>query len=165
MALKKAKRGRRAQSYQSDDMLREAMRCKVREMPELQVEYIYPARTARNYQPVQDPPKESSMNAGYVFILFVVCICSGFLCLHYLRTREEYIRQQETIQRMESELHRLQSENEARESEVSRAIDMQEVKDIAINKLGLHYASEDQIRFYNIDDYGYVRQYQSVDED
>ena len=41
---------------------------------------------------------------------------------------------------------------------------MEEVKDAALNKLGMHYAAESQIRYYDADDDCYVRQYESVEE-
>ena len=44
------------------------------------------------------------------------------------------------------------------------AFDLDEIRDRAINELGMQYATEDQIRYYTPGNNSYVRQYQDVPE-
>jgi len=39
---------------------------------------------------------------------------------------------------------------------------MDDVRQTALSKLGLHYATESQIGYYNADDESYVRQYTDI---
>ena len=114
---------------------------------------VYSERTAR---------KNGNLNAGYVLVLTAVCVITLFLCVHYLKLRSQVIHQNETIAAMESTLSRLRADNDAYADEAHASVDMEAVKDAALNRLGLHYASESQIRYYNADDESYVRQYENV---
>ena len=95
-------------------------------------------------------------------MLTVVCVVTLLLCVHYLQLRSQVIHQNETIAEMESTLSRLKADNDAYADEAQSSLDMEAVKNTALNKLGLHYATESQIRYYNADDESYVRQYENV---
>ena len=95
-------------------------------------------------------------------MLTVVCVVTLLLCVHYLQLRSQVIHQNETIAEMESALSRLKAENDAYADEAQSSLDMEAVKETALNELGLHYATESQIRYYNADDESYVRQYENV---
>ena len=103
-----------------------------------------------------------SMSAGYVVFLSVVCVLTLFLCIHYLQLRARLTNQSETIASMESTLSRLQADNDAYEKQVQSIIDLEDVRETALNKLDMHVAMEDQIIYYQTSDDSYVRQYMSV---
>ncbi len=103
-----------------------------------------------------------SMSAGYVVFLTAVCVLSLVLCIHYLQLRSQLTNQSETIASMESTLSKLQADNDAYERQVQSIIDLDDVRETALNKLDMHAASEDQIRYYRTSDDSYVRQYMSV---
>ena len=64
----------------------------------------------------------------------------------------------------ELELNQLKEDNDAYYSEVLTSVDLNEIRDKAINELGMQYATEDQIRYYTPGNNSYVRQYQDVPE-
>ena len=104
------------------------------------------------------------MSARYVLALSLVCVATLFLCVHYLELRSQCIHQSEEIAVMESQLSRLKADNDAYEKKAQASLNMEEIKETALNKLGLHYATESQIRYYNADNESYVRQYGAVPE-
>lgn len=106
--------------------------------------------------------RNGALSAGYVLVLTAVCVVTLLLCVHYLQLRSQVIHQSETIESMESTLNQLKAENDAYADAAQASLDMEAVKDRALNDLGLHYASESQIRYYNADDKSYVRQYENV---
>ena len=65
-------------------------------------------------------------------------------------------------EKLESELVSLRSENDALLENINSSVDWNAIKDTAINKLGMKYAEEDQIVWYNTDGRSYIRQYQDV---
>ncbi len=103
-----------------------------------------------------------SMSAGYVLFLTAVCVLTLFLCIHYLQLRARYTNQTETIASMETTLSKLQADNDAYEKQVQSIIDLDDVRETALNKLNMHVAAENQIRYYQTSDDSYVRQYMSV---
>ena len=123
----------------------------------------------RRRRPVSEQTKKNraravSMSAGYVLALAVACIVTLFFCIHYLQLRSREIHQAEKIAEMETTLSRLKADNDAYENKALASVDMEDVKKTALHELGLHYATESQIRYYNADDESYVRQYEQVPE-
>ena len=104
-----------------------------------------------------------TMSAGFVAALAAVCVVTLFLCIHYLQLRSQVIHQNELIAGTETALSRLKADNDAYEHKALASLNMEDVKETALNKLGLHYATESQIRYYNADDESYVRQYEKID--
>lgn len=115
-------------------------------------------RNSRRYR----KNRNGALSAGYVLVLTAVCVVTLLLCVHYLQLRSQVIHQNETIAAMESALNQLKAENDAYADKAQASLDMEAVKNKALNELGLHYASESQIRYYNADDESYVRQYENV---
>ena len=70
--------------------------------------------------------------------------------------------QNETVMSLESKLSKLKADNDAYYNTVMASVNMDKVKEAALNRLGLQYADESQVRYYNIDQEGYVRQYSDV---
>ena len=52
--------------------------------------------------------------------------------------------------------------NDTKYDETMASVDLEKIKDIAINELGMVYAQEGQIINYNSQDGDYVRQYEDV---
>ena len=42
---------------------------------------------------------------------------------------------------------------------------MEHVKDVAVNELGMDYATKNQVQTYSLDDSDYVRQYTDIPEE
>ena len=103
-----------------------------------------------------------SVSRGYVLFLAVVCIAVSALCVLYLRQKATITSQYESIAELESEYSRLKNDNDARYNQVMGSVSMEEVKQAAENRLGMHYAEADQIMYYDLTDGSYVRQYKDV---
>ena len=102
------------------------------------------------------------MSIGFVIAITLASILTVLLCIHYLQLRSQVIHQSETIAAMESSLSRLKADNDAYENKALASVNMEDVKETALKKLGMHYATESQIRYYNADDESYVRQYENL---
>ena len=103
-----------------------------------------------------------NMGVGYVMFLSAVCVATLFLCINYLRVRSNITTQNERIAGLESQLSDLKDENDAYYNQVVNSVTLDDVKDAALNRLGMHYASESQIQYYDTTEGSYVRQYQDV---
>ncbi|HUM83209.1 MAG TPA: hypothetical protein PLN48_05470 [Lachnospiraceae bacterium] len=106
--------------------------------------------------------KALTMSRGYVLFLAVMCVATVLMCVHYLQLKEMITSQTEANEKLDSKLTDIKSENDALLENVTNNIDWSHVKDVAINKLGMKYATEDEVVCYNTNDNAYVRQYQDV---
>ncbi|MCF0145993.1 MAG: hypothetical protein HUJ73_05350 [Eubacterium sp.] len=116
----------------------------------------------RRQKRVNSRSRSQAMGAGSVLILALACAAGVFFCAQYLQLRQRLISQNETIEQMESSLTRLKADNDAYENRTRTMVNLEDVKKAALGRLGLNYAKESQIRYYNADDESYVRQYTDV---
>lgn len=108
--------------------------------------------------------KAMSMNRGFVIFLAVVSAAVLFFCVHYLKLKSEVTAQIKAVAVLESELTELREDNDAYESQVTSNVDLNEIKKIAIGRLGMRYPSDDQKMTYETSKSSYVRQYQDIPE-
>ena len=108
--------------------------------------------------------KSTKMGRGYIFFLILACALATGACVHYIRLTAQITEARSTVASKELELNELKADNDAYYSEVVSDIDLDEIRDRAINELGMQYATEDQIKYYVPGDNSYVRQYQDVPE-
>lgn len=102
------------------------------------------------------------VSAGQVFFFFIACGLALGSSVIFLKLRTDYIRQTRKIASMETTLNQLRTDNDALYNEAKNSVTIDDVKDTALNELGMHYADESQIRYYNTTDESYVRQYTDV---
>ena len=64
-----------------------------------------------------------------------------------------------TISNLESQIADLKAENDEAFKRINTAVDLDAIKNTAINELGMFYASEDQIIYYTVENDDYMNQY------
>ena len=132
----------------------------VRKLEELPEEHRN--RSQRQKKRAKSAGKVRSISRGYVVFLTIACIAVSVLCVLYLRQKATITTQYEQIAELESQYSNLRNDNDARYNQVLGSVSMEDVKDAAENRLGMHYANEDQIMYYDLSDGSYVRQYKDV---
>ncbi|MGI6006795.1 MAG: hypothetical protein ACOX8E_04795 [Ruminococcus sp.] len=106
--------------------------------------------------------KAMQMSRGYVLFLALISAVALGLCVNYLRMRSFLTTQTEQIASAESELSTLKADNDALYNAVMASVDLEQVRETAINKLGMQYPTEEQIITFDTAGNSYVRQYQDV---
>lgn len=69
------------------------------------------------------------------------------------------------IAALEARLSELKAENDDEYNRVTTSVDLEKVREIAINELGMVYAKADQVILYNSQGSDYVRQYGDIPEE
>ena len=87
----------------------------------------------------------------------MVAFVVGFLCL-----KEKIIEQNRHIASLENQINDLKSDNDAYYNKVMASVDLEAIREAAMDRLGMEYAEESQIQYYDTDGSSYVRQYQEV---
>ena len=103
--------------------------------------------------------KRRGLNAGYVLYLTAMMCITGYFCMNYLNLTSSITTDLSTIARLEAQYNSLKAENDDYENRINGAVDLERIKKVAMNDLGMQYAEDDQIVYYESDDTDYVRQY------
>ncbi len=106
--------------------------------------------------------KARHMNPAYVMFLSAACVVTFAVCFHYIQLRSEITGKIENISALESQLSDLKIENDAEYSRVTNSVDLEEIKRIAMEELGMVYADEDQVVMCEDKEAEYFRQYEDV---
>lgn len=106
--------------------------------------------------------REMKMSAGYVaFLIVAVCVtlavCIGFVCL-----RSDVTSKLEKISILERQLQVLEADNDAAYSRAAIAMNLEEIKRIAMEEYGMVYAGSGQVILYEREETDYMRQYQEI---
>ena len=98
------------------------------------------------------------MNIGYVLFLAVAMVAAGMILTMYLSLQSDITNSIKNISRQEKILNDLRLDNDENYSRITSSINLDEVKRIAIQELGMGYAQEGQIITFNGESSDYVRQ-------
>lgn len=104
------------------------------------------------------------MSRGYVVFLSVCVAVSAFFAVAYVRLQADVTARMRKIATLESRIADLKADNDARYNSVTTSVDLNEIKVIAIDRLGMHPATEDQIVFFSVEKNNFMDQYSDIPE-
>lgn len=104
----------------------------------------------------------SHMNLRYVVFLTLSLLLVGGSSVVYIQLQTNITGHLNTISALESDIAALRSNNDALEKRIETSVDLKNVKDRALNELGMVYASPEQIVHYTIDKEDYMNQYEDI---
>lgn len=138
--------------------------------------YIH-GNTVRIADPVrelQQPPKRIShaarknrdkalyMNLGYVLFLTAALAITGIVLIGYLKTQAELTLSIKHVATLESELNDLTLSNDEHLERINSSVNLEEIKRIAVEELGMTYAKEGQVVKISSEGNDYVRQLKNL---
>ena len=92
-----------------------------------------------------------------LFLLVAACAVSGAIT-YYLTLQAQITNSVKTISRMERTLNEMKLDNDENYSRITSNVNLEEVRTVAIQELGMQYAEEGQIISFNGEGSDYVRQ-------
>ena len=99
---------------------------------------------------------------GYVLFLTAAAIASLFVCVKFLQLQSISTAYQKSVTSLESQLSTLKHTNDAQYENIISSMNLEEIKKIAMDDLGMVYAEKGEVITYNSQDSDYVRQYDDV---
>lgn len=143
--------------------------------------YYIDGNTVRRLHDQPDPPKRkkkqqvhqqeteihrekrvSAFDLRYtLFLIISVGITLG-TCFMYMRSNSGLTRTEQSVAALQSQLQDIQEQNNSLKESLSTTIDLDEVYQIATKRLGMVYADEKQVIYYNSSNSDYVRQYEAI---
>lgn len=105
------------------------------------------------------------MNLPYVLFLTAAAVITVFVCVNFLQLRAKNTILQEDVASLEADLDSAILENDSEYNRVMNSVDLEYVKEVAVNELGMQLATTSQIVTYTVEDSDYVRQYSEIPEE
>lgn len=106
--------------------------------------------------------KARHMNMGYVLFLSMALLFSGIILSNYLGLQADITNSIANIADLKQELNNLRMANDDEYNRIANSIDLEEIRQIAIQELGMIYAQEGQIVDYAGSRDDYVRQIAAI---
>lgn len=104
-----------------------------------------------------------SVSIGYVLFVTAALLFTAFILAHYLTLRSDVTNKLKNISNLESQYNELKLENDATYSRINSNMDLAQIRDKAINELGMVYAKEGQMMTFTSENGDYVRQLSDID--
>ena len=102
--------------------------------------------------------RAKNMNAGYVLFLWAALVATGIILVYYIGLQSDITNSVKNISTLERQLNSLKVANEEDYSRTSSSVDLEEIRRIAIQELGMQYAQEGQIISFASENNDYVKQ-------
>lgn len=119
-------------------------------------------RTDRNVRRNQE--KSRYMNLPYVLFLTAAMVITGIMLIGYLQTQSNLTVSIKKVAALESQLNDMRLSNDEQLERINTSLDMEEIKRIAIEELGMTYAKEGQVVTVSGEGSDYVRQLVAMPE-
>lgn len=119
-------------------------------------------KTSVRRQQVKRRVKVSPMNFGYIFFMMIAMLVVCVVLIGYIELQADITNRINHISKLESQLHDLRLANDEEYTKIMSSVDLEEIKRIAINELGMKYAKEGQVITYSGEGSDYVRQYKEI---
>ncbi|MBR4027581.1 MAG: hypothetical protein IKJ01_08540, partial [Lachnospiraceae bacterium] len=95
--------------------------------------------------------KELYMNRNYVGFLSVCVGLVAISSVSLIRIQSQLTQRKERIAALESQITNLKATNDAKYKDIITNVDLEYIKDTAVNELGMSYAAENQLIYYTVD--------------
>ena len=92
--------------------------------------------------------KAMHMNRGYVTFLAVAAMVTLFACVQYLQLQSDITSRSKHITSLQQELSAAKEANTTKYNVIMNTMNLEEIRDVAMNQFGMVYADKDQIVKY-----------------
>ena len=130
-----------------------------------------PETPKRRNKAVQPRPKQRTVQHkkrvsvfALKYTLFLVTSVGIILaaCFMYLHSSSVLKKNEQAVTALQSQLQTVQEQNNSLKESLNKTIDLDEIYQIATGRLGMVYAGEDQVIYYDSSNNDYIRQYESI---
>ena len=108
--------------------------------------------------------KAEHMSAGYVLFLSLALLATGCILVGYIKLQSDITNSIKNIARLETQLNDLRLANDEEYNRITSRVDLEEIRRIAIQELGMQYAKEGQIVTFESENNDYVKQIAAIPE-
>jgi len=121
-----------------------------------------PKRVSRQVR--KNRRKAMHMSPGYVIFLAAAAIVGLSVCVNFLKIRSEVTASSSEITALQQKLATVKEENNTKYNNIMNSVSLEEVRQRAIDDLGMVYAEAGQIIKYENPENDYLKQYEEIPE-
>lgn len=121
-------------------------------------------KKAPNQKVKENRERARRMDLPYVMFLAAALAACAITLINYVRLQAEITENIDEISKLENKYVSAKIKNDEEYDRIINSVDLDNVKKVAIEQLGMHYATEGQIITYTDDMRDYVRLYSDVEE-
>lgn len=125
-----------------------------------------PERRKRVSRQVKQNRRQAmGISRGYVVFLSIAAVLMLVVCVNYVQLRAELTNRSKHITSLQEELSDLNEANTTKYNVVMDSVNLEEIREKAMNDLGMVHASENQVVEYDNPDGDYIKQYEQIPEE
>lgn len=117
-----------------------------------------PRRKVNNNTIRKNRERAKHMSIGYVMFLCAALVATGMILIYYVGLQSDITNSVKNISNLERELNDLRVANDEEYSRITSSIDLEEIRRVAIQELGMQYATQGQIISFASENNDYVKQ-------
>lgn len=124
---------------------------------------VQPKRTSSQVR--KNRNRAMSISPAYAVFLAAAAVCAVMLCMMYLKLQSDVMNRSENVTALQQELADLTEANDTAYNAAADSVNLKEIKDRAMNEMGMVYASEGTVIEYDSPTGSYVKQYSDIPKD
>ena len=121
-----------------------------------------PKRTSS--QVVKNRNRAMSISPAYAVFLAAAAVCAVLICMLYLSLQSDVMSRSEHVTAMQEQLADLTEANDTLYNSAADSVNLETVRDKAMNEMGMVYASQGTVIEYESPAGDYVKQYSDIPE-
>lgn len=125
--------------------------------PDIRRQLEEPRKKTLSNQARKNREKAKHMSLGYIVFLLLAFSVAAVVLIGYIRLNADITTLNEEIAKQEKVLNTMRVQNDENLTRIESSIDIEEIKRVAIQELGMTYPKEGQIISYAGVTYDYVR--------
>ncbi len=122
-----------------------------------------PVRTSRQVR--RNRKRAMNMSPAYTLFLAIAAVCAVLICVAYLKLQSDMVSRSERISVLQEELADLTEQNDTAYNAATDSVNLEEIRDKAMNEMGMVYASQGNVVEYESSTSDYVKQYDDIPSD
>jgi cell division protein FtsL len=106
--------------------------------------------------------RELRMSRRYVVFLTMAVMVFGGFAGFYIHIQSDVTARMKTIASLESQIEDVKADNDEAYKRINTTVDLENIRNTAINELGMSYAKSSQIIYYTVTEDDYMNQYSEI---
>ena len=102
------------------------------------------------------------MSRRYVVFLTLCVLVVATSAVLLVQLQSQVTARMRNIAVLQSDVNDLRADNDARYKSITTSVDLNHVKDVAMNQLGMTYPTEEQVVYYTIENSNFMDQYSDI---
>lgn len=121
-------------------------------------------KSVRKKSAIRNRQRYMHMDGKRTLLLTACTMLFGAVCGAYVYCQAELTTTMKTVSSLENAVSDLRPENNETSTRLETQINLETIKDIAINQLGMAYPAEENIVYYKPDSANYMNQYEDIEK-